>query len=115
MKEFLLIFRHGDGKAILSPEEMQQVMEMHNNWIESIRAKGQLGKLGTPLTFDESKVVWANKVVTDGPFLESKEAVGGFMSVLANSAEEAAEIAKGSPVLLGPDNSVEIRKIAQLS
>ena len=52
-------------------------------------------------------------VVTDGPFGEIKETIGGSIIVKAESMEEAVEFAKGSPVLQGEGNSVEVRKIAK--
>ena len=52
-------------------------------------------------------------VVTNGPFGDIKETIGGFIIVKAESAEEAAAFAKGCPVLQGEGNSVEVRKIAK--
>jgi len=52
-------------------------------------------------------------VVTNGPFGDVKETLGGFIMVKADSIEEAVEFAKGSPVLQGEGNSVEVRKIAK--
>ena len=65
------------------------------------------------MPFDEAKVVHANKIVTNGPFGDIKETIGGFITVRAESAEEAAEFAKGCPVLQGEGNTVEVRKIAK--
>lgn len=112
MKEFLLIFRHQDGGSKFSPEEMQGIMKLHGDWMNSIIAQDKLVSKGNGLTFDESKVIRPNNVVTDGPFVETKEAIGGYIIVRADSAEEAAELAKGSPVLLGEGNSIEVRRIA---
>jgi hypothetical protein len=50
-------------------------------------------------------------MVTDGPFGEIKETIGGFITVRAESAEEAAEFAKGCPVLQGEGNTMEVRRI----
>jgi hypothetical protein len=52
-------------------------------------------------------------VVTDGPFGEIKETIGGYVTVKASNVEEAVEFAKGCPVLQGEGNSVEVRKIAR--
>jgi hypothetical protein len=60
-----------------------------------------------------SKTVWSHGVVTDGPFGEIKETLGGFITVKADSVEEAVEFAKGCPVLQGEGNSVEVRKLAK--
>jgi hypothetical protein len=53
----------------------------------------------------------ASQVVTDGPYLEIKEAIGGYTLIRAESLEEAAEISKGCPILLAGGN-VEVREIA---
>jgi hypothetical protein len=58
-------------------------------------------------------VVHYNKLVTNGPFGDIKETIGGFIIVRAESADEAAEFAKGCPVLQGEGNTVEVRKIAK--
>ncbi|HMG67936.1 MAG TPA: YciI family protein [Chitinophagaceae bacterium] len=52
-------------------------------------------------------------VVTNGPFGEIKETLGGYIIVKADSVEEAVEFAKGSPVLQGEGNTVEVRKLAK--
>jgi len=52
-------------------------------------------------------------VVTNGPFGDVKETIGGFIMVKADSVEEAVEFAMGCPVLQGEGNSVEVRKIAR--
>jgi hypothetical protein len=70
-----------------------------------------VGSNGLP--FDEARVVGHNKVVTNGPFGEIKETIGGYIIVKADSIDEAVEFAKGSPILQGPDNTVEVRKIAK--
>ena len=54
-----------------------------------------------------------NKVVTNGPFGDIKETIGGYLVVRAESVDEAVEFAKGSPVLQGQGNSMEVRRIAK--
>ena len=66
---------------------------------------------GTGLLFDNAKVVHHDKTVTNGPFGELKETLGGYVIVKAESAEEAAEFAKGTPILQGEGNTVEVRQI----
>jgi len=114
MDEYILIFRHQDGGKIASPEQMQIWMKQTMDWIGGIAAQNKFTK-GTGLPFDDAKVVWGggNKVVTNGPFGDIKETIGGFIIVKAESVEEAVEFAKGSPVLQGEGNSVEVRKIAK--
>lgn len=112
MQEFILIMRHQDGSKIASPEQMQQWMKQTMDWIGSIAAQKKFVS-GTGLPFDGAKVVQSNKVVTNGPFGDIKETIGGFITVRADSIEEAIEFAKGSPVLQGEGNTIEVRKVAK--
>jgi hypothetical protein len=81
------------------------------DWIGGIAAQNKFSG-GNGLLFEDSKVVRPKNVVTNGPFGEIKETIGGYMIVKAGSVEEAVEFAKGCPVLQGEGNSVEVRKIA---
>ena len=112
MDEFMLIFRHEDGAKIASPEQLQIWMKQTMDWIGGIAAQNKFSG-GNGLPFDDSCVVHHNKVVTNGPFGEIKETIGGYIVVKADSIEEAVEFAKGSPVLQGEGNTVEVRKIAK--
>ena len=112
MEEYALIMRHQDGGKIASPEQMQEWMKQTMDWIGGIAAQNKFVG-GTGLPFADAKVVWPKNVVTNGPFGEIKETIGGFITVKANSVEEAVEFAKGCPVLQGEGNSVEVRRIAK--
>ena len=115
MDEFILVFRHEDGQKIASPEQMEVCMKQTMDWIGSIAAQNKFIS-GTGLPFEDARVVTtkdSGKVVTNGPFGDVKETIGGFIMVKANSVEEAVEFARGCPVLQGEGNSVEIRKIAR--
>jgi hypothetical protein len=112
MKEFALIMRHEDGKKVASPEQIQKWMKQTMDWIGGIAAQNKFVS-GTGLSFEDAKVVRPKGVVTNGPFGEIKETIGGFIIVKANSADEAAEFAKGCPVLQGEGNSMEVRQIAK--
>jgi len=98
MDEFMLIFRHQDGSKIASPEQMQIWMKQTMDWIGSIAAQNKFSG-GNGLPFDDSRVVRHNNIVTNGPFGEIKETIGGYIIVKADSVDEAVEFAKGSPVL----------------
>jgi hypothetical protein len=112
MDEFILIFRHEDGNKVASPEQIQIWMKQTMDWIGGIAAQNKfIG--GNGLRFEDAKVVRYNNVVTNGPFGEIKETIGGYIMVNANSADEAVEFAKGCPVLQGDGNTVEVRKIAK--
>jgi hypothetical protein len=112
MNEFMLIFRHEDGNKVASPEQIQVWMKQTMDWIGGIAAQNKF-VLGNGLLFDEAKVVGSKNVVTNGPFGEIKETIGGYIIVKADSVEEAVGFAKGSPVLQGEGNTVEVRKIAK--
>ena len=108
----MLIFRHEDGAKVASPEQLQIWMKQTMDWIGGIAAQNKFSG-GNGLPFDDSRVVHYNKVVTNGPFGEIKETIGGYIIVKADSVEEAVEFAKGSPVLQGQGNTVEVRKLAK--
>jgi hypothetical protein len=112
MDEFILIFRHEDGKKVASPEQIQVWMKQTMDWMKTISAKNKL-VVGNGLQFEDARVVGHNNVVTNGPFGEIKETIGGYLIVKADSIDEAVEFAKGSPVLQGEGNTVEVRKIAK--
>jgi hypothetical protein len=112
MDEYMLIFRHEDGAKVASPEQIQVWMKQTIDWIGGIAAQNKFVS-GTGLPFDNAKVVHHNKMVTNGPFGEIKETIGGAIVVKAKSVDEAVEFAKGCPVLQGEGNTVEVRRIAK--
>ena len=112
MDEFILIFRHEDGMKVASPEQLQQWMKQTMDWISSIKAKDKFVS-GTGLPFADARVVHHKGIVTNGPFGDIKETIGGFVIVKAATADEAAEFAMSCPVLQGDGNTVEVRKIAK--
>lgn len=114
MPNFLFIYRGGDEEmSKYSPEEIQQYMQKWMDWISQGFAAGWMVDPGDALT-PEGKVVNARKVVTDGPFVESKEVVGGYSVIKADSLDKAAEIAKTNPALL-TGGKVEVRVLAGLA
>ena len=114
MAKFLFVFRRGKDIAnTMTPDEMQQHMQKWHAWIGEGLQKGWIVDRGNPLT-QEGRVVNAKKVVVDGPFVESKEIVGGYSLVQAETIAAAAELAKGCPAL-SAGGSVEIRPLADLS
>jgi hypothetical protein len=111
MEEYALIMRHEDGTRIASPEQMEIWMKQTMDWIGGIAAQNKFVS-GTGLLFDGAKVI-RNDIVTNGPFGEIKETIGGLIVIKADSVDEAVEFAKGCPVLQGPGNSMEVRRIAK--
>jgi hypothetical protein len=109
MKDFMLIFIGATQQYEFSPEQMQQHMQNWFSWIEELKTK-KLYVAGEALLPGGKTVKGSKALVTDGPFTESKELVGGFIIVKAGTIEEAAEIAKGCPDL-PLEGNVEIREV----
>ncbi len=95
----------GQGESP-SPAQMQEMYAKFNAWQETFEENivDMGGKLG------DGKTV-TTEGATDGPFVEAKEVIGGYMIVSANSLDEAIEIASGVPGLVSPGSSVEVREI----
>lgn len=113
MKDFLFVFRN-DYSALPTPssEEMQAATQKWMDWVGSIAAQNKLGDRGNRLK-PEGKVVKGTDLVTDGPYTEIKEMIGGYTLVKADSLEEAVELAKGCPIFAFGGN-VEVREINPL-
>ncbi len=109
MKEFVMIVRLEDMPEVkFSPGEMHTKMAVWEKWIDGIIAKNILASRGNRLG-KEGRTILNGKLVTNGPFAEIKEIIGGYLIIRADSIDEAAEIASGAP-LVG-SGSIEIRSI----
>lgn len=113
MKEYLLLFRGGDARMDKSPEDMQEHMQRWMQWMTEL---GKQGKFvgAQPLIKTGRVVTGPKKVVSDGPFMEGKEMLGGYLICKADSYDEAVEISKGCPILEFEDGVVEVREIGEL-
>ena len=110
MAKFLFVYRNSsESYGTMSPEEMQQVLQKWQTWIAQGLQKGWMLDPGDGLK-KEGRVVNAKKVVSDGPFIEVKEIVGGFSIVQADTVDAAAELAKSCPIFLR-GGSVEVRPL----
>ncbi|WP_343691638.1 YciI family protein [Chitinophaga sp.] len=112
MNEFLLIFRRDNSKeAQPSPAALQASIKPWQVWLEKLAADGALVSHGNRLQ-PEGAVIKAGKIVTDGPYPDIKEAIGGFVVIRATDLQAATEIGKDCPVLNAPWNgSVEVRML----
>jgi hypothetical protein len=109
MKEFLMLFRSDPAvMAAFTPEKMASVMQQWQSWMGDLAARDQF--VGTNRLFAEGKTVSPGNIITDGPFAEGKEIVGGYMLLKAASLDEAIEIAKGCPILQN-NGRVEVRPV----
>ncbi len=115
MNDFLLIFRQDPitRSVAPSPEQLQNMMKVWQNWMGSIAAQNKLVSSGNRLAMG-GKVVKPGGIITDGPFVEIKEAIGGYIVVRTETLEEAAEISKDCPILAMGGN-VEVRAIIPMN
>ncbi|MCC8424332.1 YciI family protein [Mucilaginibacter sp. UR6-11] len=113
MNDFLLIFRRDAGfDAQLTPAQLQAISKPWQDWMGGLAAQNKLADSGNRLAV-EGKVVKPGNVITNGPYVEIKEAIGGYIVVRAASLDEAAELSKGCPILTTGGN-VEVRQIVPM-
>lgn len=111
MKKYMLILIDNTGSYDgMSPEDYQKEIELHGKWMEEL---GDRYDSGEALEEETKNIQGKELIVTDGPFIESKELVGGFYIIKANSLEEATNLAKGCPTLrLG--GRIEVRPVMHI-
>jgi hypothetical protein len=110
--EYMLIFRGTDWHKGLSPEQMQQIASQWMAWFQGLTAQGK-AIAGNPLAPEGKLVSGENgRVVADGPFAESKEAIGGYFLLRVGTLDEAVAIAKDCPGL-AYGIKVEVRTVAE--
>ena len=113
MKEYLFIYRN-DYSSLpkATPEQMQAEMKRWMDWLGGIAAQNKLTAAGHQLA-GTGKQVKPGDVVTNGPYSEIKEVVGGYSIVKAAGYEEAVAMAKGCPGLqMG--THVEVRELVSM-
>lgn len=110
--EYMLLFRSSGWERNLGQEEMERIMEETLGWFEQLRQQGKF-KAAQPL-FEEGKIVQGKggTSITDGPFAESKEAIGGYLILHVTDEDEAVRIARTWP-LLQCGASLEVRPVAR--
>jgi hypothetical protein len=112
MTEFMMIFRNDYNPSFKpSPEQMQASIKQWQDWIGGIAAQGKF--LSTNRLGFEGKTLKQNAVITDGPYAEVKEMVGGYILVKANNIDEAVNLAKGCPIL-NIGGHVEVRNVTPM-
>ncbi len=98
---YMLLFRNTGPEIFrqLSPDQRQQLVTRWNDWFEGLVAKGQAIE-GQPLE-TETRIVAGpgGSRITDGPFPEAKEAIGGYVTLMVSGVEEATKIAQQHPAL----------------
>ncbi len=117
MSEYIFLFRASDADAraaLGTPEQAQQSLKAWLDWIRDLETKGHLQNPGQPMARTGKVVRGPKKIVTDGPFVESKDMVLGFIVVEARDVTQAIDLANGCPMLMGDGGSVEIRPVEKL-
>jgi hypothetical protein len=108
MEKYMYIFLGGDPSH-LSPDAQQAHMQKWFDWVQKLTdQKRYVG--GEALLPGGKTITGPKKVVTDGPFAESKEVVAGYFVVLAKSLDEAVDMAKQCPDY-GLNGIVEVREV----
>ncbi|HRO44363.1 YciI family protein [Agriterribacter sp.] len=100
MNEFLLaIHRDLTSKnPSPSPEQMKAALKPYQDWIAGIASSGKL--VAPPKRWDvDGRVIAGDSKVQQGPYAEKKESIGGLFLIKAKDYDEAAEIAKGCPII----------------
>jgi hypothetical protein len=111
--ECILFFRDTNWDRGLSPEETQKALSQFMAWMEGLNQQG-IFKAGQPLEHTGKLVSGKKgKNVADGPFAESKEAVGGYFLLQVDDLDEAVEIAQSCP-LLEYGTMIEVRPVAEV-
>ena len=109
---YLLLYRSNEWYKAVSHEGLQKVVSQNKAWIDQLTAQGK----ATPGHALERKGVTVSgkngRLVSDGPFAESKEAIGGYLLLDVDTIEEAISIAESSPSL-AYGTSIEVRPVAE--
>ena len=111
MASFLYVFR-GGANVGASPQQMQEHMQKWAAWIQQL-SKTSNFKAGDPLEAEGKVIRGRKKVVTDGPYAEAKDLVGGYLLISAKNLDEAVELSRGCPIF-DSEGSVEVRPIRQM-
>ena len=115
MSEFLLLYRNtteARRRTMGSPESAQQTTQKWRAWFDELGHKGHLKSIGQRLE-EQGKVVRPT-FVTDGPYAETKDLIGGYSLIEASDLEEAATLAASCPILEN-GGSVEVRPVTQVN
>ena len=111
MSEFVFLFRGGERQQ--SPQQAEQQSRKWMAWMKELGEKGHIKDPGHPLE-RTGKVVEGKKVVTDGPYAESKDLIGGYTLIEARDLAHAAELSSGCPIF-EYGGLVEVRPVMKLS
>jgi hypothetical protein len=112
MSEYLFLYRGGERPA--APEQMQKQMQRWVAWMKELGDKGHIKDPGHPLERSGKVVKGKPKTVTDGPYTEAKDIVGGYTLVEASDLAHAVELSSGCPIF-DVGGLVEVRPIMKMN
>ncbi|MBC5801922.1 MAG: hypothetical protein GIX03_02680 [Candidatus Eremiobacteraeota bacterium] len=112
MSEFVYLYRGGDGPSD-SPEQGEQQMQKWVAWMQQLGEKGHMKDRGQPLERTGKVVRGKDKTITDGPYAETKDLVGGYTLIEAKDLSQAAELSKGCPIF-EYGGIVEVRPVMKM-
>ncbi|NJN43072.1 MAG: hypothetical protein HC811_13435 [Flammeovirgaceae bacterium] len=113
MEKFMYLFRGQDDRMSTQTQaQTDEHMQKWGAWMGDLAARGKF-VAGEPLHKEGMQVNGSGKTVTDGPFVEAKEVVGGYLIVNAKDIHEAVEISKGCPIF-EHNGKVEVRQIQKM-
>jgi len=114
MSEYVFLYRGETDIKTLSPQEAQQSMQKWMAWFKELEKKGKLKRIGQPLERSGRGVGGKKRTVTDGPYAETKDIIGGYSLIEARNIDEAAELAAGCPAI-ERGGLVEVRPVMPLN
>jgi hypothetical protein len=112
MSEYVFLYRGGENGR--SPERAQQMMQKWMAWLKDLNQKGHVKDQGQPLERSGKLVKGSQKTVTDGPFAEAKDVVGGYTLIHARDLDQAVELSKGCPIF-EVEGAVEVRPVMKMN
>jgi hypothetical protein len=116
MSQFIYLYRTSDAaqqESMGTPERAQQNMQRWMAWLKDLDAKGHLKNYGQPLERTGRVIRGKNKLITDGPYAEAKDLIGGFSIVEARDIDQAVELSRGCPGL-DVGGLVEVRPVMSM-
>jgi hypothetical protein len=116
MSEFIYLYRSGEQEhrqSMGSPEQVQKTMQKWMAWMKELGDKGHLKDPGQPLERTGKVVKGKQKTVTDGPYAETKDIVGGYTLVEAKDLGQAVELSYGCPIF-ETGGLVEVRPVQKM-
>src|SRR6059036_1141292 len=116
MSAFVYLYRSEDAAfraAMGSPEQMQKSMQVWMAWMKQLAEKGHIKDPGHPLERTGKLVTGRKKTVTDGPYAESKDIIGGYTLIEAKDLDQAVQLSLGCPIFEG-GGVVEVRPVRKI-